>query len=247
LIRSLSVIYEDNHLLVINKPPLLATQGAKPDQRSVYTLAAEYLKEKYKKPGNVFVGIVSRLDAATSGVLVLARTSKAAGRLSEQIRHRTTIKNYLALVQGAMSPANTNRKITHFLRKCESKQRMQVCPAHALGAQEASLSLRCLEVFSSCSLVSVHLDTGRKHQIRVQMAALGFPILGDVKYGASQAWPSGVALHCLSYTLQHPTRRTMLCFTAEPAHWRRPLGEQNYAKINHLISANLNQNQLESM
>lgn len=217
--------------------------GAVPGQSTVYALAGEYIKKKYNKPGNVFIGIVSRLDASASGVLVLARTSKAARRLSEQIRNQEPEKHYLAVVQGSMPQMNHSKSITHFLKKMDLQKRMKVCSAEAPGAQQAILSFQCLAAEPKYSLIAVQLVTGRKHQIRVQMAALGFPILGDAKYGGSQPWPSGIALHCLGVTLQHPTQRSMLRFTAEPEHWQGPLGAHNYKNMMELSFSNLNQSQ----
>jgi 23S rRNA pseudouridine1911/1915/1917 synthase len=246
-IKNLPVLYEDNHLLVVNKPPLLATMGAKPGQPSVHALAADYLKKKYNKPGNVFVGIVSRLDAAASGVLVLARTSKAARRLSEQIRHRTTTKDYLAVVQGRLPTSSNFRTVVHHLKKCDSEHRMKVCGEKDAGSHYARLDYRCILTRDTRSVIAVRLDTGRKHQIRVQMAAMGLPILGDVKYGSSQACPRGIALHCYSYKLQHPTLRTPIRFCSEPNHWCWALGESTYEELRRLIPTHLNQDQQELM
>jgi 23S rRNA pseudouridine1911/1915/1917 synthase len=223
------VLYEDNHLLVIDKPCGLATMGVSSGDDSAVRMAAAYLKSKYRKPGNVYLGVVSRLDAVVSGVLVFARTSKAASRLSEQIRKQSVIKRYLALVEG-QTPSEPSDvagrfiKIEHFLRKCERLQKVLVVESHAPGSQQAILGLRWIRSFGNRSLVEIDLITGRKHQIRVQLSALGYPVLGDVKYGStcrasSLGWAGGIGLHCHRVTIQHPTRNESLTIRALPRHW----------------------------
>lgn len=185
--------------------------------------AAEYLKVKYHKPGNVFVGIVSRIDRLVSGVLVLARTSKAASRISDQLRTRAVEKRYLACIRGRLPKLKQRGQWTefeHFVHKNESLQRMQIVPSTTLGAQAAQLRLRCLNTVGAFSLLEVDLITGRKHQIRVQMEALGYPLLGDAKYGSQESFGRGIALHCHRLSLTHPTQKQPLVFRARPdAHW----------------------------
>ena len=209
---SLDVLYEDNHLLVINKPAGLATQGVADDEPSAVKLAKEYLKGKYKKPGNVYLGIVSRLDAGVSGVLVLARTSKAAARLSEQFRERQARKVYWAIVD--KPPKQNDATLTDWLKKDEKTQRMVVTSAHAIGAQKARLSYRLLQPLPSGSLLEIELETGRKHQIRVQLAHLGCPILGDHKYGSRRKLAVGIALHAHLLEIIHPVSKEAMRFTA---------------------------------
>jgi 23S rRNA pseudouridine1911/1915/1917 synthase len=216
--RSLDLLYEDNHLLVINKPAGLATQGVTDDEPSAAKLAKEYLKRKYKKPGNVYVGVVSRLDAAVSGVLVLARTSKSAARLSEQFRERTTRKVYWAVVD--KPPKQNEATLTDWLRKDEKTQRMVVTTAHAIGAQKARLSYRVLKRQTAGVLLEIELETGRKHQIRVQLAHHGTPILGDRKYGSRRPFASGIALHARTLEIAHPVKKETLTLTAKlPDAW----------------------------
>lgn len=210
----MDVIYEDNHLLVVNKPPGLATVGVRPEDMSLAKAAKAYLKQRYRKPGNVFLGVVSRLDAPVSGVVVLARTSKAAARLSEQFRERDVAKLYWALVAGRVEPASG--PCVHWLRKDEARQRMCVVPAGTPGALEARLKYRYLRAVPRGCLLEVELLTGRKHQIRVQLAAQGWPIIGDRKYGSREPFPVGIALHSRSLTLRHPTREEDLTFVAPP-------------------------------
>ena len=215
----LNVLYEDNHLLVINKPAGLVTMGSPAGEPSAVNVAAEYLKQKYDKPGNVFVGVVSRLDRLVSGVLVLARTSKAAARLSEQFRERATEKHYLAWVEGDWSlPEGT--ELSDWMSKNEAAQRMITVPAGSRDAQQAKLKLHTLRSTKQRSLMAIELLTGRKHQIRLQLAQRGHPILGDRKYDATTRFPRGIALHSQRLVLKHPTRDEHLTFEAPtPEYW----------------------------
>jgi 23S rRNA pseudouridine1911/1915/1917 synthase len=218
-VTRLPVLYEDNHLLVVNKPSGLISMGAASGTETAVTLAAAYLKERYHKPGNVFVGVVSRLDRLVSGVLVLARTSKAASRLSEQFREQTTEKRYLAWVEGTLD-APEWLELRDWLRKDEAGQRMQIVRAGARGAQEAALRVRTVAGQPKRTLVAIDLLSGRKHQIRLQLAAHGHAILGDQKYGAQAGFPCGIGLHCEQLSLEHPTRRERMTFTAPvPDYW----------------------------
>lgn len=215
----LPVLYEDNHLLVVDKPSGLPTMGAESGAATAVTLAAAYLKQRYHKPGNVFVGVVSRLDSLVSGALVLARTSKAASRLSEQFRDQTTEKRYLAWVEGYLE-APQWLELRDWVCKNEARQRMEVASAKTAGAQEAALRVQTLTKQPKRTLVAVDLLSGRKHQIRLQLAAHGHPILGDRKYGATTSFPRGIALHCHELTIEHPTRKERMTFTAPvPKYW----------------------------
>jgi 23S rRNA pseudouridine1911/1915/1917 synthase len=212
------VLYEDNHLLVIDKPVGLSTQGAAPGEPSVVDWAKQYLKQKYAKPGNVYVGVVSRLDRDVSGVLVLARTSKAAARLNEQFRARTVEKTYWAIV-GGTPPAELH--CVDRLAADDRVGRMTVVGADDQSGQDAALTARVLESCRGVTLVEVKLETGRKHQIRVQLAARGFPVVGDRKYGSRHAFTSGIALHARRLVLGHPTRPESLEVVATcPTAWR---------------------------
>jgi 23S rRNA pseudouridine1911/1915/1917 synthase len=219
-VAPLEVIYEDNHLLAVNKPAMLATMGVSDREPSLLNRAKEYVREKYKKPGNVYLGVVSRLDAPVTGLVLLARTSKAAARLSEAFRERTVEKSYLAVVEGTLAPAEG--KLDHYLRKDERHRKVHVTHAEHPEAQWARLGYRTLHVCQRASLVEVALETGRKHQIRVQLAKAGHPILGDRKYGAALPFPLGIALHAHRLTIEHPVRREPLRLEAPlPDSWRR--------------------------
>jgi 23S rRNA pseudouridine1911/1915/1917 synthase len=212
------VLFEDNHLLAVVKPPTLPTMGAATGQTSLVDLVRRYLKHKYKKPGNVFLGIVSRLDAPVTGVVLLARTSKAAARLTDQFRRRDVEKVYWALVDGDLSPAEGTW--CDWLRKDERSRRMRVAAAGAEQVRRAELRYRVLRPIPRGSFVEVELVTGRKHQIRVQMSHHGHPVFGDTKYGSRQRFPVGIALLARRLRFLHPVRREMIELVAPvPRHW----------------------------
>jgi 23S rRNA pseudouridine1911/1915/1917 synthase len=215
----LQILYEDNHLLAINKPAGLATMGLSPGEPTLLSAAKEYLKCKYAKPGNVYLGVVSRLDATVSGVVLLARTSKAAARLTERFRRREVTKVYWAVVEGEIQPARADCR--DWLVKDESRQRMRVARAGTAGAREALLSYGRLTIIGRDSLLEIELRTGRKHQIRVQLAARGHPILGDAKYGSGRTFPRGIALHARRLVVAHPVASGgVIEVTAPlPAYW----------------------------
>ena len=213
------LLYEDNHLLVINKPAQLATMGVRPPRYSALEMARGYIKEKYRKPGNVYLGVVSRLDAPATGILVFARTSKAAARLTAQYRNREVTKIYHILVEGALDAPQG--KFEDWVRKDERHRRMHVATAEAEESRQARLSYRVLQSLKKCQLVEVELETGRKHQIRLQFANRGHPVLGDRKYGARQTLSRGIALHARRLVLTHPVQRERLTWEAElPVVWR---------------------------
>lgn len=214
----LDILYEDNHLLVVNKPAGLATQGAAEGEPSLVTLAQDYLRIKYNKPGNVYVGVVSRLDAFVTGVVILARTSKAAARLSEQFRLGSPEKCYWALVSG--SPQPPAGECVDWLYKDDAAHRMCAVASPRAGAQEARLTYRTLQRLANTTLLEIELQTGRKHQIRVQLSRRGWPILGDQKYGSDRSFPRGIALHSRRLALKHPVRDETLRFEAPlPRYW----------------------------
>jgi len=205
----LKVLYEDNHLLVVEKPAGLATQGVADGTPSVVTRAKAYLKHKYQKPGNVYLGVVSRLDAFVSGVLVLARTSKAADRLAEQFRSGDVQKVYQALVSQAPEPPAG--ELSHWLLKNDKDRRIEVVEPRTKNAQHARLTYRTLGQHRRGTLVEIELHTGRKHQIRVQLAEIGCPVVGDRKYGSRQPFgDEAIALHAVRLTLEHPTTKKPL-------------------------------------
>ena len=214
----LRVLYEDNHLLAVVKPPGLSTMGAAAGKTSLLDLARRYVKQKYRKPGNVYLGVVSRLDALATGVVLLARTSKAAQRLSKQFRERDIEKTYWAIAGGQVSPEND--ECVDWIRKDEQRQRMRIASARAADAKRAELEYRVLRHISGGSLLAINLLTGRKHQIRLQLAHRGHPIWGDRKYGSRQKFPVGIALLARRLALVHPVRGEPLELVAPvPQTW----------------------------
>jgi 23S rRNA pseudouridine1911/1915/1917 synthase len=220
-VELLDILYEDNHLLVVNKPAGIATMGAD-NLPTVHSLAADYLKRAYNKPGRVYVGIVSRLDAMTSGVLVLARTSKAARRLSAQfanVSDRRPLKIYLVAVEGQLD--GPGAELVDYLRKDDVAKRMRVVGKTAASAQQARLRYMTLGEKDGVSVAAAQLLSGRKHQIRVQFADRVHPVLGDRKYGARGRFSAGVALHSWRLQIIHPTRAEPIWFEAEiPRSWK---------------------------
>jgi len=211
----LRIVHEDNHLLAVAKPPGVPTMGARPGVESVLDLAKAYLRDKYDKPGAVYLGVVSRLDTPVTGVLLFARTSKAASRLTEAFRSRRVHKVYLATVAGAATEREAT--VVHYLKKDERTHGAYATHADAPGAQRAELAYDVLRVGGGRSLLAVRLMTGRKHQIRVQLAKLGHPVLGDGKYGGDPAYGPGIALHAWRLVLEHPVRREPLRLACPPA------------------------------
>lgn len=224
------VFYEDNHLLVLYKPAGLIMQRGNAAKPNLVDLAKSWLKARYAKPGQVFVGMVHRLDAPVAGVLVLARTSKAAARLSAQFREGGITKTYLAVVQGR--PLQDAARLEH--RLVRNGRLSRIAPEESCEGQTAALGYRLIGCEGAKSLLEVRLETGRRHQIRAQLAAGGCPIWGDRAYGAEQALADGrIALLACKLALTHPTREIPLVFEtplpqgwpwpADPSEAKRPL------------------------
>jgi len=212
------ILYEDNHVLAVVKPPMLPTMGVSADKKSLLDVAKTYIKQKYEKPGNVYLGIVSRLDAPVTGIVLLARTSKAAARLTEQFKNREVEKTYWAITESAMEPSAG--RCVDYLYKDERHRRVHVGKPDRDGVQEARLAYRTLANLPRGSLLEIELETGRKHQIRVQLATRDCPIVGDRKYGGHMAYPVGIGLLARKLTFIHPTRRETITLTAPvPKHW----------------------------
>ncbi|HYE94994.1 MAG TPA: RluA family pseudouridine synthase [Rubricoccaceae bacterium] len=208
----MDVLHLDNHLLVVAKPAGLLAQADRTGDPDLVSAAKAYLKARFERPGDVFVGLVHRLDRPVSGVVVLARTSKAAGRLAEAFRERHVEKRYLALVEGHVRGKGERED---WLVKEDERVR-RVRPGYP-GAKRAALRWHALASDGDTSLVDVDLLTGRPHQARVQLAALGAPILGDLRYGARRPFEGqNLALHCYGLAFEHPVRREPLRFVAAP-------------------------------
>lgn len=217
--RGVSIIYEDNHLFVLDKPAGLATMGVVAERDSLVNRAKHDLRVRYHKPGNVYLGVVSRLDTGVSGVIVFAKTSKAAARLNEQFKSRAVEKTYWALVAGSPPPqGECVDRVWHDDRA----ERVIVVRDDRPGSQEARLTFRRLQSLPRGAHLEIELHTGRKHQIRVQLSARGWPIWGDQKYGSREPFASGLALHARRLAFEHPTTHEPLEFiAAPPASWRR--------------------------
>jgi len=214
LSAELDVIFEDNHLLVLSKPAGLPTMGIADQSESLLGAAKHYIQRKYHKPGNVYLGVVSRLDALVSGVIVFARTSKAAARLNRQFQTGTVTKTYWAVVSGIVKPDQAT--LENWIGKNEKLHRMQIVTAQTKDARQATLRFHTLRREQDYSQLEINLHTGRKHQIRVQLAHIGHPIWGDKKYGSDRPFSQGIALHSLTLTLTHPTLKQQLTFQAPP-------------------------------
>ena len=196
----IEILFEDNHLLAVNKPAGLLSQEDYSGQPDLLALCKEYLKRKYNKKGNVFLGLLHRLDKPVGGVMLFAKTSKAASRISEQIRKRSIKKKYYTVVEG-VSPQNG--MLQDYLLKNSQTNTVSVVSSKNKNAKKAELIYQRHQVASNLSLLDVTLITGRPHQIRVQLSHLGYPIHGDQKYGSKNA--GEISLHAAELTFTHPT------------------------------------------
>ena len=214
----MTVLYEDNHIIAVNKAPGEIVQGDKTGDLPLSETVKAYIKEKYDKPGEVFLGVPHRLDRPTSGVVLFARTSKALSRLSEMFKEKSLNstqssikKTYWAIVQGA--PKQSEGHLEHWLVRNEAQNKSYV--ANSSGAKLAILNYRTLAQGEHYTLLEIELLTGRHHQIRCQLAAIGCPVKGDLKYGAKRSNPDGsISLHAREITLVHPVRKETLTITA---------------------------------
>ncbi|UCH84725.1 MAG: RNA pseudouridine synthase [Candidatus Latescibacterota bacterium] len=209
----LKILYEDNHLLGVVKPAGVLVQGDRTGDVTLLDVAKSYIKDAYGKPGNVYLGLVHRLDRPVSGVVLYARTSKAASRLVKEFQERRVEKKYLAVTMGRVQ--RDHGELTGFIERVRMKSRM--APRASDTAKEAVLSYRVLARAGGNSLLEIDPKTGRHHQIRLQLADLGHPIIGDVKYGAGDMLPDkSIALHACLLAVKHPTRDIVVRLEAPP-------------------------------
>ena len=230
----LQILYEDNHCIVVDKPNNLPVQADSSGDADLLNMVKEYVKERYNKPGTAYIGLVHRLDRPAGGLVVLARTSKAAARLSAQVRSRELGRQYLLVVRG--EPKMRSGEIKNYLLKDTAANMVRIVPAATEGAKEAVLNYRLLQTVhhpseGKLSLIEASLQTGRSHQIRVQMAGLGCPLYGDQKYGSDlNKKGQQLALHAAKLTFIHPTlkdKRTFISYPPQKAPW-------TYFRINTL-------------
>jgi len=208
----MDVIYEDNHIIVVNKPQGVPSQADKTGDMDMLTLVKQYIKEKYNKPGDVYLGLVHRLDRSTAGLMIFARTSKAASRLSNYIRDGDFKKEYIAVVCKKLEVGKTEI-LENYLVKDEKANKSMVVDESVRGAKLAKLEYTVIGNIGEYSYIRIKLYTGRHHQIRVQMSNIGCPLYGDIKYGGKKGNLALFATHLETY---HPTKDEILSFDLLP-------------------------------
>jgi 23S rRNA pseudouridine1911/1915/1917 synthase len=225
---ALEILLEDNHCFAVAKPAGMPSTHYDGTEETVDRQVKAYLKEKYAKPGEVFLGIVHRLDKPTSGVLLFARTSKAAGRIAGQFREGGVDKVYWAVVEGQMK--SSDGTFEDWLWKDDTAGRVSVVQPHAAGAKQALVHYHVRAEYGGLNWLELRPQTGRTHQLRVQLSSRRHPIVGDFKYGSEEPFSPGIALHARSLTFLHPTRQEPVTLTADvPASWK--------GRFAHLLSA----------
>ena len=217
------IVYEDNHLLVINKKVGQLVQGDKTGDDSLLELIKNFIKKRDDKPGNVFLGLVHRIDRPTSGLVIYAKTSKALSRLTQMVKNREIKKTYWAVVTKEMIPQT--QRLVHFLKKNEKNNKAIVFSKATDGAKEAILTYNVIKALDNYLLLEIDLETGRHHQIRAQLSKIGAPIKGDLKYGAARSNPDGgINLHARKLEFIHPVTKENIEITAPVPHndkvWR---------------------------
>jgi 23S rRNA pseudouridine1911/1915/1917 synthase len=212
---NIQILFEDNHLIVVNKRPGDIVQGDKTGDKPLSEVVKEYISVKYQKPGAVFLGVVHRLDRPTSGIIVFTRTSKALARLNKMFSERETEKTYWAIVKN--SPPKTEDRLIHYLRRNPKQNKSYANEKEVSDSKKAILSYRILKQLKSYFVLEIELETGRHHQIRSQLAFIGCPIKGDLKYGFDRSNADGsIHLHARKLNLIHPVTKEMLEFIASP-------------------------------
>ncbi len=204
--NNLQVLHEDNHIIVINKRVGDIVQGDKTGDKPLSEVVKEYIKVKYNKPGEVFLGVVHRLDRPTTGIVVFARTSKALTRMNELFSNRETQKTYWAIVKN--KPINTEDKLVHFLKRNEKNNTSKAHLKEVTDSKLASLDYKIIATLQNYFALEINLHTGRHHQIRAQLSAIGSPIKGDLKYGFERSNPDGgIHLHARKLVFVHPVSK----------------------------------------
>lgn len=209
----MKVLYEDNHIIIVSKSSSEIVQGDKTGDIPLSDMVAAYLKEKYNKPGNVFVGVAHRLDRPVSGVVVFAKTSKALSRLNDMFRLGKVDKRYLAIVKNR--PSEIESELVHYLVRNEQKNRSFAYNKEVPGSKKSVLKYRLVGSSTNYNLLEIELMTGRHHQIRCQLSKMGMPIKGDLKYGAERSNPDGgISLHAYYIKFEHPVSHNTICVSA---------------------------------
>ena len=209
----MKVLYEDNHIIIVSKSTSEIVQGDKTGDIPLSDTVAAYLKEKYNKPGNVFVGVAHRLDRPVSGVVVFAKTSKALSRLNDMFRVGKVDKRYLAIVKNR--PQEIEAELVHYLVRNEQKNRSFAYNKEVSGSKKSILKYRLVGSSTNYNLLEIELMTGRHHQIRCQLSKMGMPIKGDLKYGAERSNPDGgISLHAYYICFEHPVSHKQICVSA---------------------------------
>ena len=210
---NLQVLHEDNHIIVINKRVGDIVQGDKTGDEPLSDVVKAYLKEKYNKPGEVFLGVVHRLDRPTTGIVVFAKTSKALSRLNETFKNRETQKTYWAVVKN--QPPKETDTLVHFLKRNPKNNTSKAHSKEVPDSKKASLTYKIIKKLDNYFVLKIDLHTGRHHQIRAQLQAIGCPIKGDLKYGFDRSNPDGgIHLHAKKMVLTHPVTKESLLLTA---------------------------------
>ena len=200
------IVYEDNHMMVINKKAGQLVQGDKTGDESLLELIKDFIKKRDNKPGNVFLGLVHRIDRPTSGLVIYAKTSKALSRLTQMVKNREIKKTYWAIVAKEMIPHS--QRLIHYLKKNEKNNKAIVFPKATEGAKEAILTYSLIKTLDNYQLLEIDLETGRHHQIRAQLSKIGIPIKGDLKYGAPRSnADGGISLHARKLDFVHPVTK----------------------------------------
>jgi 23S rRNA pseudouridine1911/1915/1917 synthase len=210
---NLQVLYEDNHIIAVNKRVGDIVQGDKTGDKPLSDVVKEYIKDKYSKPGEVFLGVVHRLDRPTTGIVLFARTSKALTRLNELFKNRETQKTYWTIVKN--KPEKPEANLVHYLKRNEKNNTSKAFPKEVPDSKHASLDYKIIKELQNYTALEINLHTGRHHQIRAQLSAIGSPIKGDLKYGADRSNPDGgIHLHARQLVLVHPVTKEKLTLTA---------------------------------
>lgn len=218
--EELTILHEDNHIIVVLKPQNIPSCEDSSGDLDLLTMIKEYIRVKYKKTGNVYVGLVHRLDRPTGGVMVFAKSSKAASRLSEQMKNGDFEKKYYTVLVG--KPREDKATLTHYMKKNSVNNMVYVCGATESGAKFAELDYNVLDVKDGLSLVEVRLHTGRSHQIRVQMNSIGTPVYGDRRYGGEKAKKGYLALWAYYLSFTHPVSKERMVFRVQPPQENSP-------------------------